>query len=133
EPAGKIRNNQEVIPEQPTVLAEIGICNPTGRRELILLIEDDTEVAESLAQMLAEEDFRVIVTANGLEALRTFQQVGRSISLVILDYLLPDLPGDAVFEKLKKIDPNVSVLLGTGFLTQGVAGLETLERMRLAG
>ena len=115
------------------VVADVRICNPNGHRELILVVEDDSEVSENVAAILAEEGFRIVVTANGSEALRAFQHVGGQISLVILDYLLPDLPGDTVFERLKSIDPKANVLLGTGFLTQGVAGLETLDHMRSAG
>ena len=119
--------------EEPAILADIRMRNPDGRRELILLVEDDTDVAENVVEMLAQEGFRVILAANGSEALRAFRQVAGSVNLVILDFLLPDIRGDALFQALRNLDPNVNVLLGSGFLTQGVAGLETLETMRLAG
>jgi len=119
--------------EEPAILADIRMRNPDGRRELILLVEDDTDVAENVVEMLAQEGFRVILAGNGSEALRAFRQVAGSVNLVILDFLLPDIRGDALFQALRSIDPKVNVLLGSGFLTQGVAGLETLETMRLAG
>jgi CheY-like chemotaxis protein len=109
------------------------IRNSTGTRELILIIDDDREVAESVADILAEEGFRLLIAETGAEGVRTFDQLGGVIDLVILDFLLPDGPGDGVLNRLKRIDPNVNVLLGSGFLTEGVAGRETLERMRLAG
>ena len=55
----------------------------------------------------------MILAANGSEALRAFRQVAGSVNLVILDFLLPDIRGDAVFQALRSIDPNVNVLLGS--------------------
>jgi CheY-like chemotaxis protein len=137
--------NREVTPDVPQLskqqfsishdseLSGMSVFNPNGSRELILLVEDDAEVAENATQILAEEGFRVLVADSGAAALRIFQQAAKCIDLVVLDFLLPDAEGDAVFHSLKAVDPSVNVLLGSGFLTQGIAGLQTLDQMRLAG
>ena len=52
---------------------------------------------------------------DGLEALKIYRQMGKKIALIILDYFLPVMDGDAVFDELKAIDPEVQVVLSSGF------------------
>jgi CheY-like chemotaxis protein len=98
--------------------AEIKIKNPKGNRELILLIEDEAEVAELASEMLAQEGYKVIKVHDGFEALKIYQQIGKQIGLVILDFFLPVMDGDAVFDELRSINPNVDVVLSSGFAEQ---------------
>ncbi len=101
---------------------EVVILNPDGERELILLVDDDKELLEGTGAMLEFEDYRIIMAEDGLEALRIYGQMGRKISLIILDYFLPVLDGHAVFDELKAIDPNVRVVLSSGFGEQAKLG-----------
>jgi CheY-like chemotaxis protein len=98
--------------------AEIKIKNPKGNREYLLLIEDEPEVAELAAEMLAEEGYRVILAHDGFEALRIYEEMGKEIGLVILDYFLPVMDGDAVFDELRTLNPEVCVVLSSGFAEQ---------------
>ncbi len=98
------------------------ILNPQGTRELILLIDDDPELLELTGAMLEFEDYRVITAKDGLEALKIYRRMGKEISLVILDYFLPVMDGDAVFDELKAIDPEVQVVLSSGFGEQATLG-----------
>jgi CheY-like chemotaxis protein len=110
---------------------DIQVKNPRGNRELILLIEDEVDVAELAAEMLAMEGYKVIIVHDGFEALKIYQRIGRQIGLVILDFFLPVMDGDAVFDELRTLNPNVDVVLSSGFaeqhkisamLTQGLRG-----------
>jgi CheY-like chemotaxis protein len=94
------------------------IKNPQGNREYILLIEDEPEVAELAAEMLAEEGYRVVIAHDGFEALKIYQSAGKQIGLVILDFFLPVMDGDAVFDELRSINPKVNVVLSSGFAEQ---------------
>src|ERR1700736_2144130 len=111
--------------------ADISVRNARGNRELILLIEDEVEVGDLAAEMLAEEGYKVILTHDGFDALKIYQRIGKQIGLVILDFFLPVMDGDAVFDELKALNPNVNVVLSSGFaeqskistmLTQGLRG-----------
>ncbi len=102
--------------------ADSPINSPGGERELILLVDDDKEILDNTGAMLEFEDYRVIAVENGLEALRIYRQMGKKISLIILDYFLPVMDGDAVFDELKAIDPNVRVVLSSGFGEQAKLG-----------
>jgi CheY-like chemotaxis protein len=100
------------------VPADIRVINAKGRRELLLLIEDEVEVGEVAAEMLADEGYKVILTHDGFEALKIYQRIGKQIGLVILDFFLPIMDGDAVFDELRAINPDVSVVLSSGFAEQ---------------
>jgi len=102
--------------------ADIKILNPKGNRELILLVDDETEIAELASTMLTDEGYKVILAKDGFEALRIYQQAGQRIALVILDFFLPVMDGDAVFDELRALNPNVSVVLSSGFAEQSKLG-----------
>jgi CheY-like chemotaxis protein len=98
------------------------IRNPNGERELILLVDDDAEVLEQAAKMLEAQDYKVILAKDGLEALQIYGRMGKEISLIILDFFLPVMDGDAVFDELKALDPGVQVVLSSGFAEQTKLG-----------
>ena len=101
---------------------EIPVLNPKGNRELILLVDDETEIAELAAAMLTDEGYRVILARDGFEALKIYQQIGKLIGLVILDFFLPVMDGDAVFDELRAINPEIVVVLSSGFAEQTKLG-----------
>ena len=94
------------------------ILNPKGERELILLVDDDQEVLKCTGEILDFEDYRFIMAKDGIEALQIYRRMGDKIDLVLLDYFLPVMDGDAVFDELKAIDSNVRVVLSSGFAEQ---------------
>jgi CheY-like chemotaxis protein len=98
--------------------AEFHVKNPKGNREYILLIEDEPEVAELASEMLAQEGYKVVLAGDGFEALKIYGKAGKQIGLVILDFFLPVMDGDAVFDELRAINPNVNVVLSSGFAEQ---------------
>jgi len=98
--------------------SDIIVKNPNGRRELLLLVEDEVQVAELAAEMLAFEGYKVIVVHDGFQALRIYERIGKKIALVILDFFLPIMDGDAVFEELRILNPNINVVLSSGFAEQ---------------
>ena len=100
------------------IASHIQIKNPNGNREYILFVEDEPQVAELASEMLAEEGYKVIIAHDGFEALQIYQTAGRKIGLVILDFFLPVMDGDAVFDELRGINPDVNVVLSSGFAEQ---------------
>jgi CheY-like chemotaxis protein len=109
---------------------QIAILNPDGPRELVLIIDDEPEIAEFASTILAEEGYKVIVARDGFEALKIFQQIHRQIGLIILDFFLPVMDGDAVFEELKALNPSVNVVLSSGFAEQNKIGAMLAQGLR---
>jgi CheY-like chemotaxis protein len=104
--------------------------NPKGNRELILLVDDETEIAELASTMLTDEGYKVILARDGFEALGIYQQAGQQIGLVILDFFLPVMDGDAVFDELRALNPNVAVVLSSGFAEQSKLGTMLAQGLR---
>ena len=103
------------------------IQNPDGKGELILLVDDNREILEETCATLILEDYRVVLAKDGPEALRIYRRLGAQISLVILDYFLPVVDGDTVFDELKAMNSEVQVVLSSGFGEQAKLG-NMLER-----
>ena len=91
---------------------------PKGSREYILLIEDEAQVAALTVETLVGEGYRVILVQNGFEALKIYRNIGKQIGLVILDFFLPVMDGDAVFYELRVLNPEIDVVLSSGLAEQ---------------
>lgn len=101
----------KAITECPKKNTATGIQSGEGT---ILLVDDEEMVIEVGEQMLALLGYTVITARDGEEALKEFGQK-KGIDLVILDMTMPGMSGRAIFEKLLKIDPEVRVLISTGY------------------
>lgn len=106
------------VSETTRIPSEIKVHNPKGNREYVLLIDDDAEIRELAAEMLTEEGYKLILASDGFEALDIYRKIGSQIELVILDFFLPVLDGDAVFDELRAINPKINVVLSSGFAEQ---------------
>ena len=109
---------------------DIKVLNPKGNREVILLVDDETEIAELAAEMLTDEGYKVILARDGFEALKIYQQIPKQIRLVILDFFLPVMDGDAVFDELRALNPEVAVVLSSGFAEQSKLGNMLAQGLR---
>ena len=117
-PNGNGKSKETHATEASDMPTDIAIKNPKGNREYILFVEDEPEVAEVASDMLADEGYKVILARDGFEALKIYQKIGKQIGLVILDFFLPVMDGDAVFDELRGINPKVDVVLSSGFAEQ---------------
>ncbi len=97
---------------------------------MILLVDDEAEIAELASEMLTDEGYKVILAKDGFEALRIYQQIGKQIGLVILDFFLPVMDGDAVFDELRALNPDVNVVLSSGFAEQSKLGKMLAQGLR---
>jgi DNA-binding response OmpR family regulator len=72
--------------------------------------------------MLVEYGYRVITASNGREALEIYSAKRETISLVILDLFMPEMGGKECLRALLRMDPEVSVLVASGFTQNGEIG-----------
>ena len=87
----------------------------------VLLVDDEEVVIDVGVQMLQKFGFHVLSAGNGGEAIEIFKRKRDEILLVILDLIMPDMGGGEVFDRLKKIAPDVNVLLSSGYSLDGKA------------
>ena len=90
-------------------------------RETILLVDDESMIVEVGQQMLERLGYRVLTARSGREAIDVFRRRQNLIQLVILDLVMPEMGGRQVFSHLRKINPNLKVLLASGYSIEGDA------------
>jgi CheY-like chemotaxis protein len=93
----------------------------------VLLVEDEDIVAEVGRKMLERLGYRALVARSGAEALTLYAQHRNAIDLVILDMIMPEMGGSAVFDRLRSINSQTPVLLSSGYSLNGQA-LDILRR-----
>jgi DNA-binding response OmpR family regulator len=75
----------------------------------ILLAEDEEIIRMLIADTLEDEDYEVLEAADGVEAIRLFEQ--NEFDLLILDYMMPGLTGVEVIEKVRSMDSQIKILM----------------------
>jgi signal transduction histidine kinase/ActR/RegA family two-component response regulator len=93
---------------------------PLGH-ETILLVDDERVILDVASRILKQLGYGVLLAREGQEALRVFAERRHEIALVILDMVMPRLNDREVFRRLKEIDPQVRVLLSSGYSVEGDA------------
>ena len=83
---------------------------PTGRGELILLVDDDRAILEITKLNLEANDYRIVTASNGVEALALYEQRQQEIKLVVTDLLMPLMNGLELARRLRNINPAVKVI-----------------------
>jgi CheY-like chemotaxis protein len=91
----------------------------------ILIVDDDPFARSMLQSMLTDAGYEVHEASNGREALGAYGE--RPADVVILDVLMPEMEGLETIQRLKQMDPDVSVIAISG---GGRYGL--VEHLRLA-
>lgn len=86
--------------------------NLLKNRFTILLIEDDAKLSLIEEQILTDEGYNVVKAATGEQGLEII--TAQQIDLVILDLMLPDTSGQALLTKMRRLRPEVKVIIMTG-------------------
>jgi PAS domain S-box-containing protein len=95
--------------------------------ETVLLVDDEKLIIDVAKKMLESLGYKALTANCGNEAISMYEKEHESIDLVILDMIMPQVNGKEVFDRLKKIDSNVRVLLASGYSIKGQAR-EIIER-----
>jgi CheY-like chemotaxis protein len=82
----------------------------------VLVVDDEAFVADVCMMMLKALGFEVFVASSGREALEVYQKNQAEIDLVLLDVVMEDMGGGEAFDLMKKINPDVRVVLISGDL-----------------
>jgi two-component system response regulator AtoC len=90
----------------------------------VLIVDDEDLIRWSLRERLRTEGYDILEAATGKAALDQFKS---GVDLVLLDYRLPDIDGLTVLRELKKLDPEILVILLTSFVSVETA----VEAMKL--
>lgn len=82
---------------------------------LVLVVDDTPMVARSTARLLELEGWRAEVAPDGLSALQRVGATPAAFSAVLLDLVLPDLPGPEVFAGLRRLRADLPIVVTSGY------------------
>jgi len=83
--------------------------------ETILLAEDEELVRRAVVQVLQRGGYRVLAASNGLEAIERLRAHSGTVSLALLDMVMPHLGGPETWERMREIRPTLRVLFTSGY------------------
>ena len=83
--------------------------------ETLLLVEDDGAMRDALAHTLEDLNYRVLVAANGEEALALCEAQAGEIDLVLSDLVMPRMGGQALYRELRARHPGLPLILFSGY------------------
>jgi len=92
----------------------------TAASETILLVEDEEPMRELLLEELQAGGYKVLVAANGVEALHIAGQYRGSIDLLITDVIMPQMSGPALARSLNEHRPRIKVVYISGYSDEKV-------------
>jgi two-component system, cell cycle sensor histidine kinase and response regulator CckA len=93
----------------------------------ILLVDDEDLILEIGKPLLERLGYEVLLAKGGKEAIEVYQGNMNLIKIVILDMIMPKMSGGETFDRLRAINPQVKVLLSSGYSINGQAQ-EILKR-----
>jgi len=90
----------------------------SGKRDLIMFVDDEPEVRSIARITLEQQGYRMIEAEDGVQALKIYNERKGEISLVVTDVLMPNLDGLGLAARLHKISPDLPVLLLSGHVLE---------------
>ena len=88
---------------------------------IVLLVDDEETIRALGKQMLERFGFTVQLAADGREAVNIFRQDPNRFVLVLLDLTMPHLDGEQTFREMRRIRPDVCVIISSGYNEQEVS------------
>ena len=108
-------SDKKVI-EEPKVSETV--LNGSGT---ILLVDDEDMILEIGAEMLEKMGYEALTAQSGKKAIDVYRKNRERINLVILDMIIPGMNGGETYDRLKKFNPDIKVLLSSGYSIDGEA------------
>jgi len=87
----------------------------SGKKQTILIVEDEEAVRKMARAMLEQAGFAVLTATNGEEAVTTFAREAHQISAVLLDMTMPVMTGMQALTRLRAIRSDVPVVMSSGY------------------
>jgi len=89
--------------------------------ETVLFVDDEVMIIEVAEELLKCLGYKTLIAGSGKEAIEVFEAHKERIDMVILDMIMPDMSGSEVYDRIKDINPEVKVLLSSGYTLDGAA------------
>ena len=102
--------------EKPAVATQRGT-------ETVLVVDDQEEIRKLAQVVLKSNGYKVVVAANGWEALLYSERHAGPIHLMLTDVVMPGMTGKELAERLRPLRPEMAVVFMSGYLESGTGAL----------
>jgi two-component system, cell cycle sensor histidine kinase and response regulator CckA len=90
------------------------VADREGNGELILVVDDEVEIGQTIKAMLEAHHYQVLVAEDGIAAIALYAQHQQDIHLVLLDLMMPAFDGFKLIATLPKLNPQVNIIAMSG-------------------
>jgi len=108
------------IKNSPQAVEAVEPVHASRSKGTVLIVDDEALIREVASAMLQDIGFDIIEATNGKEAVALYRQHQPAIRAVLLDMTMPQMDGKTCFSELKKINPDVRVLISSGYTEQDI-------------
>jgi len=92
---------------------------PRGGGETVLVADDEPSIRQITRQILESFGYRVLLAANGIEAVDIYRQNPGEIAAVLTDMMMPEMDGTETIRTLAMLDPEVRIIAASGISDKG--------------
>ena len=103
-----VYSEEHGLPDSQVLLVAAG-----GGR--VLFVDDEPDLQEAVAALLEHLGYQVVTVDSGIDALRHLSENPQAFDLIVLDMIMPGMGGRELYGHIRKLAPDMRVLLSTGF------------------
>ena len=85
-----------------------------GQGETVLIVDDEANVRIAAEALLVGAGYKVVVAEDGTEAVAVFMQHRDAIKVLLTDVMMPFMDGPTLIRTLRRLNPNLKVIVSTG-------------------
>ncbi len=108
----------------------LGAQSYDGRGQLVLVVDDEAAIRNTIAESLAAYNYRTILASDGIEAIDIYAQNHHSLAIVLIDLMMPNLDTRSTIQALQEIDATVKIVVMSG-LDPDLEALGNANRSRI--
>ena len=117
-PASK---SAEIIPEDGREI-------PRGQGELILVVDDEAHICQTIETILTTYNYQVLTAQEGGEAVKLYNQHQSEIAIVLMDLMMPTMDGSMAIRTLQQLNPQLKIIATSGLSSsQSISTLSNVQ------
>jgi nitrogen-specific signal transduction histidine kinase/CheY-like chemotaxis protein len=94
---------------------------PMGQGELLLIVDDEVNICETLKITLENQNYRVLTAKDGIEAIATCAKHREDIKVVLMDMMMPSMDGSAAIHALQMLNSQIKIIACSGLTVRDPA------------
>ncbi|MEO6236295.1 MAG: PAS domain S-box protein [Vicinamibacterales bacterium] len=97
------------------------VVQPAGHGETVLVVDDEPAIRRIAQRTLEAFGYRVLLAADGAEAVALYERHHAEIDVVLTDMMMPRMDGTATIQELVRLDPHVRIVSASGLVADATA------------